>query len=132
MHTKTELIFGGIVAVYAFISISEAATLTGTLPVSAIVKASCQNFVSGTLNHGDYDPASVADNDAQTTLILQCTNTTPLTLSASSGSGSLAQRQLSSGANRLNYNLFTSSARLAIWGTAQGERPRLRPPGSGC
>jgi len=131
MHTKTGVIFGGIVAVYAFTSIGEAVTLTGTLPVSAIVKASCQNFVSGTLNHGDYDPASVADNDAQATLTLQCTNTTPLTLSASSGSGSLAQRQLSSGANRLNYNLFTSSARLAIWGDGTGGTSTIAATGVG-
>lgn len=128
MHSKNLLIIGGLCA---YTLIGESATLTGTLPVSAAVTASCQNFVTGSLNHGNYDPAAVADNDAQAILTLQCTNTTPLTLSASAGTGSLAQRQLASGVNRLNYNLFTNSARTAVWGDGTGGTSTIAATGVG-
>jgi len=62
---------------------------------------------------------------------IQCTNTTPLTLSASAGAGSLAQRQLSSGVNRLNYNLFTNSARTAVWGDGTGGTSTIAATGTG-
>lgn len=128
MYIKYGVIFCGV---YAFTLIGEAATLTGTLPVSATVIASCQNFVAGSLNHASYDPAAAADSDAQATVTIQCTNTTPLTLSASAGAGSLAQRQLSSGVNRLNYNLFTNSARTAVWGDGTGGTSTIAATGTG-
>lgn len=96
--------------------ISVAATLTGTLAVSASVTATCQSLVAGSLVHGSYDPAATTDNDAQSSVTVQCTNTTPLELSASRGTGSLLQRQMASSENRLNYNLYTNSTRTTIWG----------------
>lgn len=97
-------------------AVSLAATLTGTLPVSASVVATCRNLVVATLSHSIYDPGSASDNDAQSSINIQCTNSTPLVISASGGTGSIVQRQLASGGERLNYNLYTNSARTTIWG----------------
>ena len=43
------------------------------------------------------------------------------TIALSAGSSaSYAQRQLASGANRLDYNLYTNSARTLVWGDGTG------------
>jgi spore coat protein U-like protein len=69
-------------------------------------------------------------NDVATTLISgRCTNSPPpgssgilvpvLTLSTGV-SGSYASRRMANGANRLNYNLYTTAARTTVWGNGTG------------
>lgn len=41
-------------------------------------------------------------------------------IALSTGSGSYAARQMSSGANQLQYNLYTNSARTIVWGDGNG------------
>lgn len=144
MHSKSRSSSDGVVNFGAFgagilvllggfsaSDIAVAATLTGSLPVSASVTASCQNLVAGSLAHGSYDPSATDDNDAQTSVTVQCTNTTPLQLSASRGTGSLLQRQMASGDNRLNYNLYTNGARTTIWGDGSGGTATIAAIGAG-
>jgi spore coat protein U-like protein len=121
----------GLLAALVLCGVANSATLTGTLPVSASVSHTCQNLVVASLIHGSYDPASAADNDAQSTLSVQCTNTTPISFSASTGIGTLAQRQMGSGTNRLDYNLFTNSARTNVWGDGTGGTSTIAAVGAG-
>jgi spore coat protein U-like protein len=69
-------------------------------------------------------------NDSATTLVSgRCINSPPPgssgvlapVISLSTGvSGSYATRQMANGANRLNYNLYTSAARTTVWGNGTG------------
>jgi len=77
-----------------------------------------------TLAFGTYN--LVNNLDAVTTIDLACDKTKPgsewvrYTLSLSSGPGSYAARQLSSGSNVLYYNLYEDAAHTIVWGDGTG------------
>lgn len=95
-----------------------AATNTASsVSASATVLASCQTPSTNTLAFGTYAPAN--NSDAITTVNVRCTGGTPIVVSLNKGTttgASIAQRKLVSGANTLNYNLYTNSARSTVWG----------------
>ena len=71
------------------------------------------------VNFGAYDTKN-SDSSA-TTVTITCggwgsTKSVSYTLSASSGPGSYANRQMVSGSHVISYNLYTNSAHSAIWG----------------
>jgi spore coat protein U-like protein len=70
---------------------------------------------------GNYDPLSALPTDSTGDVSVTCTNLISLfvnyTVSLSTGvSGSYATRQMASGSNRLNYNLYTDLTHLLVWG----------------
>jgi spore coat protein U-like protein len=71
---------------------------------------------------GTYDPASTSPREATGTVSVSCLVlviglNTSWTLSLDNGLGTtFTPRRLSSGANTLNYNIFTSSSFGTIWG----------------
>jgi len=69
---------------------------------------------------GNYDPLSASATDSTGDVSVTCTNLVSLfvnyTVSLSTGGGSYATRQMASGANRLNYNLYTDLTHLLVWG----------------
>lgn len=75
---------------------------------------------------GTYDPFAVSPRDSTGSVSVNCAaHATALTLAYSvslsaGGSGNVAARALSSGANRLNYQLYTGPTRLTPWGDASG------------
>jgi spore coat protein U-like protein len=73
---------------------------------------------------GSYNPFSAANNDSTGHIDVTCT---PLllgggsyTIALSAGHGSFANRQLMSGANFLNYNVYADSTHTQIWGDGTG------------
>ena len=80
------------------------------------------------LAFGAYGSPGGAQVDSTATLTVTCTPDaillscrTDYTVRLSTGtSGSYSPRQLASGANRLNYNLYTSAARTTVWGNGTG------------
>ena len=73
------------------------------------------------LAFGNYDPLSVLPRDSTGQVSVTCTNLINLlvsyTVALSTGvSGSYSSRQLASGANRLNYNLYSDLTHLLVWG----------------
>lgn len=80
--------------------------------------------VSGTtVQFGTYNPVSGTARTAQGTITVGCAGIGLLgayTTSLSVGAGTFAQRHLTSGANTLNYNLFTDSAYSQVWGNGTG------------
>jgi spore coat protein U-like protein len=91
--------------------------------------ANCTVGASG-VSFGIYDPLLGSADDSTGQVSVTCTATFPpivetvdYTVSLSSGSsGSFSARRMQAGSSRLNYNLYTTSARSAgqIWGDTTG------------
>lgn len=73
---------------------------------------------------GSYNPFSAANNDSTGHIDVTCTavlaGTGSYTIALNAGHGSFANRQLMSGVNFLNYNVYADSARSQIWGDGIG------------
>ncbi len=82
----------------------------------------CAVFTAG-IAFGVYDPTLATPTDAAGSVRLQCRHTRGgatrvnygIALSAGN-SGEFAQRQMRAGADILSYNLFSSAARILVWG----------------
>lgn len=74
---------------------------------------------------GNYNPTDSSPTDATGNVHVRCTtiisvlSTTNISLNTG-GSGSFAPRKLSSGANRLNYNLYKEVGKTTVWGDGTG------------
>ena len=66
--------------------------------------------------------SGVLPNDSSGTVTVACGIFTSFSVSISAGGGgnSAFNRALSSGGNRLSYNLYTDSTRLLVWGDGTG------------
>ena len=83
--------------------------------LSAGPAAAC-TISSTAVAFGAYDPTSATADLGVGNINLDCRkNDTPV-ISLGRGSGTFAARRMSSGANTLNYNLFTTAARTIVWG----------------
>jgi spore coat protein U-like protein len=68
------------------------------------------------VSFGTYNGALGTPNDSSTTFQFTCSNNAPKVVDLSPGGGTFATRQMSFGAEKLDYNLFTTAARTQIWG----------------
>ena len=92
------------------------------LAVSAEVTATC-NVTTSPVAFGSIDVTSAGDVDATGGISVTCTNGTAWTAAADAGNGtgaSTATRKMMSGANLLNYALYTDSARTVNFVSATG------------
>lgn len=100
---------------------SNATTNTST---SATVISSCTLTSPSTLNFGTQGVLT-ANVDAQpaTPISVRCTNTTPYNIGLNAGTGAgatVAVRKMTSGANTINYSLYTNAAWTTVWGDTIG------------
>lgn len=116
MRTKA-LRAAGVAAVLAF-----AAAYTSP----ALAVATC-TVSATTVAFGSYNPFSSSPQDSTGDIAVSCTVGGILSLLvsydislSSGGSGAYATRRMSSGANTLSYNLYTSSGRTTVWGNGTG------------
>jgi spore coat protein U-like protein len=65
---------------------------------------------------GNYDVFSAQNLDGVGSIGVTCDVSTAYSIALSPGSGSFASRSMASGANQLNYNLYTDAARTTVWG----------------
>jgi spore coat protein U-like protein len=91
----------------------------------AVAPAQTCSFTAGptSLAFGAYDPASATPADSTGTFSYSCTSARvrPVVVELSAGTaGSFSSRQMSFGAERLSYNLFTTGARSVVWGDGTG------------
>ena len=104
--------------VIAWADVPYAATATTTMTVQVSITATCTINSASTLNFGTQ--GVLATNVDQTsTLQLTCTNTTPYNIGLDAGTGTgatVATRKLTSGANTVNYTLYSNSGRTTVWG----------------
>lgn len=94
------------------------------LPSASFAAASCIFNSSAAVSFGSYNVFSpLPNNNGIGSLVIQCKGgggpTFSVTLSAGT-SNSYATRVMMNGANTLNYNLYTSTARSVIWGDGTG------------
>lgn len=74
---------------------------------------------------GSYNPLSSSPVTSTGQVTVLCTAVTSISVSytlslSTGGSGSYADRQLSFGSSKLNYNLYTNSSRSIVWGDGTG------------
>ena len=117
LKNALQLAMAGTLAMAAG-SASAASPATTTLNVTANVASNCL-VTAAPLAFTDYDASGTVDGSAN--LSVRCSSGTPYTIKLGGGAnGTIAQRLLVSGANQLEYNLFTSAARTTIWGETVG------------
>lgn len=104
----------------AFIATPALAADTAELAVSATVTATC-NITTSSVAFGSVDVTSGSNVDATGGISVTCTNGTAWAAAAGAGTGTgatVTARKMTSGANLLNYALFTDSARTTNFGGA--------------
>lgn len=79
------------------------------------------------LSFGAYSDASATPTDMSTSVVVRCTRAlgannanVVLQVGPSATSGTIATRQMASGANRMNYNLYRDAGRSQAWGQTSG------------
>jgi spore coat protein U-like protein len=101
---------------------ARAATATTTFNVQMTIAASCIINSASTLNFGS-SGVIAANVDQTSTLQVQCTNTTPYTISLDAGTGTgatVAARKMTNGANTITYSLYSDAGRTTVWGNTIG------------
>jgi spore coat protein U-like protein len=102
-----------------FVSAADAATTTSTFTVQATIAATCVINSASTLDFGTTGVLT-ANVDNTSTIVVQCTNTTPYNIGLDAGTGSgatVATRKLTSGGATINYTLYSNAGRTTVWGT---------------
>jgi spore coat protein U-like protein len=64
----------------------------------------------------DYDVFATSATDTTGTVNVSCGSSTTYAIALSAGLGTFASRVMTNGSNQLDYNLFTDSQRLTVWG----------------
>jgi spore coat protein U-like protein len=100
----------------AFVQPAAAQTATGTMDATANVTENC--IVNSTaLTFGDTNVTDGAEHPGTGVLTVRCTAWVASADAGAGGAGAtVAQRQMTFGANKLNYILYNSDTNAAIWG----------------
>lgn len=68
------------------------------------------------LGFGNINPIAGTSTNSTSSITVTCPSSTSIEVWISSGSGTVSQRTMSSGANQLHYNVYTDAALTTIWG----------------
>jgi spore coat protein U-like protein len=101
---------------------ADAATATTTMTVQMTITATCLVNSASTLDFGTQGVLST-NVDQTSTIQVTCTNTTPYNIGLNAGTGTgatVATRKMTSGANTVNYTLYSNSGRTTLWGNTVG------------
>jgi spore coat protein U-like protein len=83
-------------------------------------EASC-TISTNPVAFGNYNVFTVTPDDANGRVTYRCNASEDVTVTLSTGtSGTFTPRQMASGAERLNYNLYRDAARTILWGDGTG------------
>ena len=111
---------------------ANSATTTTTFAVTATVQSTCSATATA-LAFPAYTPGGGA-KVGTSTVNVKCTKNTPYTVALNAGTTAgttFAQRLLASGANSLQYNLYTSTAYTVIMGDGTGASVTTAGTGAG-
>jgi spore coat protein U-like protein len=94
---------------------------TANLQVTSSVVGSC-TLSGGTLAFGTYVQAQTTPKDAQGTISLNCPAGINVTINMNQGGnpGGSGSRNMTGGAQSLNYQLYRDTTRSQVWGTGTG------------
>ena len=111
-----------------------ALTATTTFNVTGSVVGVCMVSVSN-LSFGATIPAIITSNiDVSVNMSVTCASGTAYSVALSAGGGSgasFATRKLTSGANTMDYTLYTESGRTTVWGDGSGGSQIIQGTGTG-
>lgn len=86
----------------------------------ATARAAC-TVSAAPVAFGAYPPFAAAPTDSTGTVTVHCTPAANVVIALSTGgSGTYSSRQMSHGAARLNYQLYSNAARTTVWGNGTG------------
>jgi spore coat protein U-like protein len=112
--------------------VAQALTTTTTFAVTATVQSTCAATAT-TLAFPNYTPGGGAQI-GNTSISVKCTKNTPFTVSLNAGSttgDAFLQRLMASGANTLQYNLYTTAALGTVFGDGTGGTGTIAGTGLG-
>jgi spore coat protein U-like protein len=96
-------------------------------PAGAGAAVSCNFTSTPGMAFGVYDDSSATPDDSATSVVARCwriggpaSAAVVLQIGASATSGLIATRQMASGAERLDYNLYRDAGRTLVWGQTIG------------
>jgi spore coat protein U-like protein len=109
-----------------------ATTTTTTFAVTATLQATCSAAATA-LPFGTYTPGAgaLANNS---TISVKCTKNTPYTVALNAGTTTgtaFTQRLMASGANTLQYNLYTTAGFATVFGDGTGSTATSTGTGAG-
>jgi spore coat protein U-like protein len=111
-----KLVLAIICALQTATAFASSATTTFTSHVT--IAATCTINSASTLNFGSTGLLA-ANVDQNSTIQIQCTDTTPYNIGLDAGTGSgatVAARKMSTGGNTVNYTLYSDPTHVAVWG----------------
>ena len=131
MRLKT---FGrAILCLVCLASPAAAGTVTDTFDVTLTIQAGCEVSAPNNLNFGTVTFLDTALTGT-VTFSVRCTSGTNGTISLNGGigsSGTVATRTMESGANSINYSLYTSGTYTTIWGDGSSGTSTVAHNGTG-
>lgn len=91
------------------------------LMAPGLARASCPSMSASGLAFGTFTGTAITSSNA--TIQLTCSNNYPyyIGLNAGMSGGAVTTRQMSSGANRLNYAMYQDAGRTVNWGNTKGQ-----------
>jgi spore coat protein U-like protein len=117
-NVQRALVAAGLIAAS---TCALATMITASLRVQATVNKECTVSAANLTFPAD-DPGNT-QNDGSTTVTVNCTKNTTYIVGLTAGTtpgATIAQRLMASGADLMNYNLYTDAARSSIWGNTAG------------
>jgi spore coat protein U-like protein len=121
------ILFRGLIAALAATSFvsqaANAATATGQFNVTITIQSNCVVVSATDLAFGTQGVIS-ANIDAQSTISVQCTNTTPYNIGINAGNGAgatvAARKMTGPAAATVTYSAYRDAARTLVWGQTIG------------
>jgi len=117
-NMQRALLAAGLIAATAG---ALANTVNTSFQVQATVNKQC-TISALNLTFPAVDPVST-QTDGSTTVTVNCTKNTTYTVGLNAGTttgATIAQRLMASGADTMDYNLYTDAGRASIWGNSAG------------
>ena len=132
---RIVLRLGLLTAALCLGSVTNAATATGVMTVTATVASTCIVGTS-TLAFGSTTSAAILTGniDAVGSVTINCTNGSVYSIALDPGAGAsatIASRKLTSGTNLLNYTVYTEAARTILWGDGTASSTMVGGTGNG-
>ena len=91
------------------------AGLAALLGLPAAASAATCHVTPQAVSFGNYDPIGGPSVDGIGSVNVTCDVSTDFAVAMTAGSGSFADRRMSSGAAQLSYNLYTNTSRSIVW-----------------
>lgn len=109
-----------------------AQTATANFNVTITIQAQC-SIAATTLDFGSQPGVITANVDSTNTISVTCTNTTPWTVSLSTGSSAAFDPRTMTGPGgaTVDYNIYRDAARTEIWGDGTGGTFTVTGTGNG-